>query len=122
MVLLDAKKGCKKIFSPYLRNEFKRILLKIFILKIIKKKKIYSYALIKEIIAYKNFNHFISEDEVKNDVYNAIASLEKEGYIKVSSKKDHIKYYKITEKGSNALNEINKNFKETWQRMRRIIK
>ncbi|MGC8572043.1 MAG: PadR family transcriptional regulator [Candidatus Micrarchaeia archaeon] len=119
---MEIKKKCNKVFSSYFKNELKRMLIKIFILKIIKKKKIYSYALIKEISKHEHFKHFVNSEEIKNDVYNAVSALEKEGYIKVSNKKDHIKYYEITKKGNDALTEINKNFKEAWRRMRQIIK
>jgi DNA-binding PadR family transcriptional regulator len=119
---MKIRKKCAKAFSSYFKNEFKRMMIKIFILKIIKRKKIYSYALIKEITKHEHLKHFIDTKEIKNDVYNAVSALEKEGYIKVSNKKNHIKYYEITEMGNNALIEVNKNFKDTWKRMKQIIK
>jgi DNA-binding PadR family transcriptional regulator len=96
--------------SPYMTKDMSHIVLKLMLLGRIKKKAIYSYALLKEINDSVLISHFITKHggDIKNDVYNTVKALEKSGYIATRGKVEDgrfKKYYTITKEGRDALND-----------------
>lgn len=85
------------------------MVIKFIILNKIKCGKTYSYSLIKDIRKIEISKFMIKDKvEIKNDVYNTIASLEKAGLIKITNPlKDgkRRKYYNLTPKGRSVLKD-----------------
>lgn len=101
--------------GPYVNRELRHVILKMIILKRIKYSgRTYSYAILKDLSKLANLHFHINErDEIKNDVYNMMASLEKNGYIKMDrevSKGRVKKYYEITPSGEMVLASASKDF------------
>ena len=73
---------------------------------------LYSYAIIKRLSIFDSSGFCVTDpSEVKNDVYNTIASLEKSGYIRMVRKGRGgrpKKYYFITALGVSALKSARK--------------
>ncbi len=99
----------------FMPMEAKRIILKIRILGRLKLSgRTYSYALIKE-FGKSGFSEFYGPT-LKNDMYNTLRTLEKEGYIRLSLKVEHGKvknYYAITRRGASALKSVGKMMMQT---------
>ncbi len=89
-----------KEINGYIDKTFMKGVLKLMLLKIIEKEKIYPYALLKKINSNKHLNMKIS----KNDLYNLITVMEKSNLITakeiIKNKKSH-KILIITPKGKN---------------------
>ena len=88
----------------FLGREIGRTVLRLRILYRVKREKMYTYALLKEFDEIPFFK--LLGDDLKNDVYNAINSLQQGGYIRVSTKLEGgrmKKYYTITKKGDGVL-------------------
>lgn len=103
--------------------DMKRIILKIRILGMIKKGKMYPYALIKEFES-SGFCRFFGPT-IKNDTYNSLKVLEKTGYIKMTAKMGDGKvknYYSITSSGSMALKQLGKMMKSTLKDADKILR
>lgn len=102
------------------------MMLKLRVLRMIGKKNIYSYAIVKEFSEGKHAKRFFgSKKAIKNEVYNTINLLEKSGCIKLSnkSKSPRIKnYYKITNKGKLALGSIRKVFISSMKEISYVFK
>ncbi len=90
------KNNIKMDFTCVNKN-FKSGILRILIIKKLEKKKIHTYALMKEIQSNKK----ISLDVTKNDIYNVILAMEKLGLIKstVNKKIKTQKVLELTPKG-----------------------
>ncbi|MDE1823198.1 MAG: helix-turn-helix transcriptional regulator [Candidatus Micrarchaeota archaeon] len=92
------------IFSNRMHKEMRRTLLKLIILTKASRSRLYPYSLIKKLISEKMF--YSDDTEIKNDVYNAVSTLEHFGLIKMSErtgKGRNKTYYSITKKGRDAL-------------------
>lgn len=78
-----------KEINGYIDKTFMKGVLKLMLLKIIEKEKIYPYALLKKINSNKHLNMKIS----KNDLYNLITVMEKSNLITakeiIKNKKTH---------------------------------
>ena len=104
----------------FLNKDMKKTLLKIHILHRIKRSKVNSYSLLKEISSNSHSGRFFkNKAEIKNEVYNTINSLEKSGYIESSRKVESGRlknFYAPTEKGTEVLKSAKviflKNMKE----------
>ncbi len=103
---MDTRKGHK---SMYMKKDFRHMIIKFIILNKIKCGKTYSYSLIKDIKKIEISKFMIKDKiEIKNDVYNTIASLEKAELIKVTNPLENgkrRKYYNLTPKGRSVLKE-----------------
>ncbi len=102
----------------YFGKELKRMILRMRILVRIKQGPVYSYGLMKE-FSKGHFAKFFGDD-IKNDVYNTIKSLEQSGYISVTTKSEDgrtKKYYKITKRGDAVLSSARKIQKETMKQI-----
>jgi DNA-binding PadR family transcriptional regulator len=88
-------------------NEMKSTMLKVRILRRMGKSEVNSYALLKEFTKSGKFSSFFGTSEnMKNEVYNTIKSLEKSKYIKSSQKIENGRlknYYTLTGKGKLVL-------------------
>ncbi|MFI5412770.1 MAG: PadR family transcriptional regulator [Candidatus Micrarchaeales archaeon] len=93
----------------FFNEDMKKAMLKFFILSRIKESKINAYAILKKFSSNKRFaRRFSGKLEMRNEVYNALKSLENAGYIKVVSrqmaKNRKLKnYYTLTKRGSDVL-------------------
>jgi DNA-binding PadR family transcriptional regulator len=102
--------------KAHIGKELRHVILKLIILKRIKAKRggIYSYAILKGLSKVESSHFCISNPkEIKNDVYNTIASLEKSGYIKMRRRVQDgrlKKYYEITATGDAVLNSAMRDF------------
>ena len=107
----------------FMPMEAKRIILKIRILGRLKQRgRTYSYALIKE-FERRGFSKFYGPT-LKNDMYNALRTLEKAGYIKPSSRAEGGKvkiYYTITERGEKALKSVGRMMMQTVKQAGRLF-
>jgi len=97
--------------------KIKNIVLELTLLKCIGKGEAYPYDLLKKFKEPK-FGKF---KVLKSDVYNAIASLEKKGYIKVAKRSGAKKYYKITDEGKKVLRESKKILINSLKEISRIL-
>ncbi len=103
--------------------DVKRIILKIRIMGLIKKQRIYPYAIIKA-FDKMGFSSFFGPT-LKNDTYNALKMLEKAGYIKMNAKVEGGKaktYYFITPQGSAMLAQMGKIMKATFKEVSKLFK
>ncbi len=112
--------------NPYMTKDMSRIVLKLIMLRRIKKRPVYSYALLKEMNDNVHISHFIKKHggSIKNDVYNTVKALEKSGYIRTNGKIEKgrfKKYYTITRQGTSALDESRKLFHKSMDELVSII-
>mgnify|MGYP001626160712 CR=1 FL=1 len=82
-----------------LLERIKSIALELKLLRCIGRGEAYPYSLLKELENVKIGKFKLS----KSDIYNAISSLERKKYIKVSKQAGAKKYYKLTANGRKAL-------------------
>ena len=116
---MKGKKSDKE--NMKMKKDIYNAILKIMLLRSIKCKENYSYQLFKNI---KNSPIKIEKPDMKNDVYNTLASLLGSGYIKTFSKIENGKlknYYRITDKGIAALDEIKPVFKDVFKRVSKLL-
>jgi DNA-binding PadR family transcriptional regulator len=110
----------------FLHGDMRRTMLKVRILRRIKKSSLNAYGILKEMSVNKRtFKFFKNKEEMKNDIYNTIKSLEKSGFIKSSQKTENgrIKqYYKVTAKGDEAMRSAKKVFMENLKKLSSIFK
>lgn len=108
-----------------LHDDMRRTMLKMRILMRIKKSSLNAYGILKEMSASKRaFRFFKSKNEMRNDIYNTIKSLEKSGFIKSTQKTENgrIKqYYRLTPKGTGAVNSARKMFREHFKELSMIF-
>ncbi|MEM0149708.1 MAG: PadR family transcriptional regulator [Candidatus Micrarchaeaceae archaeon] len=124
---MNAKTGKRAAHDAlYVDNEFRRMLFKFIILKKTGEKDIYAYKMLKEVEKLPQMEFFCKDkNKLKNDIYNAISALSKDGYIKVKSKKvsNHIRnYYTLTKEGRESIMEIRENFIGAVARIKKILK
>ena len=115
----------KEFSSKYMSKEMRRMIFKLMLLSEIKEKKRYPYELIELMAAQKATFIGSKKNEIKNDIYNIIRSLEKSGYVKLvpgSSRKQDKKYYKITPQGRAALLKSKKLMLSYMKELVRLIK
>ncbi len=109
----------------FLSKDMRKTMLKMFILRRIKKDKVNSYALLKEVsdkVHSKRF--FYNSAEVKSELYNTIKSLENSSYIKVSKKIENGRlknYYALTKEGNNVLESAKKIFVRNIKELTTIL-
>jgi DNA-binding PadR family transcriptional regulator len=101
-------------------KDLARGIVKIIILSCISKEPTYPYALLKIIKKHRHFGRMFG----KSDVYNMTAVLERDGFIKSSTK--HLgnkvqKMYTITKKGSAVVENKNKIVRRTITDFKRLI-
>ncbi|MEM3841294.1 MAG: helix-turn-helix transcriptional regulator [Candidatus Micrarchaeaceae archaeon] len=104
---IKAKKGS---MEHYMTKDMYHMIMKLVILGEIKKKKVYSYELINHVAIHVP-KYRSSKNDVKNDVYNTLAMLEKLGYVsqKKTFYRDRVRnFYTLTKKGAMALAESKK--------------
>ncbi|MCL5239719.1 MAG: PadR family transcriptional regulator [Candidatus Marsarchaeota archaeon] len=92
----------------YIGKGFKKDILKVMIMTHLSRKPGYPYALIK---AVHHKKIWIMEGMTKNDVYNTMAALEREGFIKSRTAKAGAvirKNYLLTQKGRHIVKESKK--------------
>lgn len=110
--------------ADFMPMEAKRIILKIRILGRLKLGgRAYSYALIKE-FDKMGFSKFYGPT-LKNDIYNTLRTLDKAGYIKLSSKAERGKvknYYTITKRGETALKSVGRMMIRTVRQADKVFK
>ena len=91
----------------YMTKDMYHMIMKLVILGQIKSRKVYSYELINHVAMHVP-KYRVSKYEIKNDVYNTLAVLEKLGYVhqkKVLSGNRVKNFYTITKKGDKSLKE-----------------
>jgi len=124
MVAVNANNGIE--FRPYINKELRRVILKLIILKKVERGRTYSYALIKEISRNRHIGSLMNKpSEIKNEVYNQVNALEKRGMIKTEAVIEGgrlKKYYKLTSKGSYAINFIEKSFEDAKKNIIKLLK
>lgn len=116
--------GNLKEEEHFLNKDMRGTLLKMFILRRVSKDKINSYALLKELNTRKIFKRFSGTSDMKNEVYNAVNSLEKSGYIKASQKIENGRlknYYTLTKKGDDVLKSAKNIFKKHLQSLSSLL-
>lgn len=111
----------------FLNKDMKKMLFKLRVLRTISKKKIYSYAIIKQFQESPHAKRLFGNNKsaIKNEVYNTINALEKSNYIKISAKSKSVRiknYYKITTKGQSALKSTKKVFVLSMKEISNILK
>ena len=90
----------------FIGKEMKKTMLKIFLLRRIAKTKTNSYTLLKEMSKRFSSRFFDSKEQIKNEIYNTINSLEKSGYIKSSKRVENGRaknYYVLTLSGKHVV-------------------
>ena len=98
-------------------GKIKSVILQLVLLKCISKSEEYPYKLLKKVSESK-FGKF---KIIKSDIYNAIASLERKRYIKLTKTHGAKKYYKITKEGRKVLKETRKILRATLKEVSRIL-
>jgi DNA-binding PadR family transcriptional regulator len=98
-------------------GKIKSVILQLALLKCISKGEEYPYSLLKK-VSKSNFGKF---KIIKSDIYNAIASLEKKRYIKLTKMHGTKKYYKITKEGRKVLKETRKILRTTLKEISKIL-
>lgn len=109
--------------ASYLTKGMYTAIVKIIILASIKGKNTYSYGLIR-IVNSKFSNSSMSKEELKNEVYNITKSFVQAGYIKVKTVTwgpRSKKYYTITPKGIEALNETKHVFRNALGNIMKLM-
>ncbi len=89
-------------FKKYIDKEFIKGMIKLIVLNNIQKNNSHPYAILKKIKS----NKYINLNVTKNDVYNVISSMEKDGLIKCKgfdTSKTHKKFI-VTSKGKSITN------------------
>ncbi|EET89927.1 MAG: helix-turn-helix transcriptional regulator [Candidatus Micrarchaeales archaeon] len=89
----------------YMTKDMYHLIMKLVILGSIKKKKMYPYELINRVAMHVP-KYKSDKKEIKNDVYNTLAVLERIGYIRLERKLagGRVKnFYTITKKGNESL-------------------
>jgi DNA-binding PadR family transcriptional regulator len=123
---MNAKKGRMSFEKRHMDNEFKHMLIKFIILKRISESDIYAYRLLKEVENLPRIEFFCSDkNKLKNDIYNAINALSKDGYIKVVQKKVGKRvrnYYTLTNEGKESMRNIKENFINAVTNIKKILK
>jgi Transcriptional regulator PadR-like family. len=111
--------ACKQM---HMSKDFKHIIMKLIILKKLAKGKEYSYKIIKDMqdIAMSRFVTK-GEGEIKNDVYNTISSLEKDGLIKAAGHGGRRRYYSLTRNGRGALQEADRLMVPIFKELKGIL-
>ena len=108
-----------------IKEEFKRMAIRFIILKKLSQNRVYAYSLLKEIRSMPHMDFFCKDkNKLKNDIYNCLNALSKEGYIMVKQKKSGGKirnYYSLTKKGMKSINEIKRNFETAVIRIKKIL-
>lgn len=103
--------GCK------MTTQFKKGILELCILKLIEKEDMYGFELIDKVGTILDVN--------ENTIYPILRRLTQQGlfdiYIKESSLGANRKYYKITEKGINKLNEYYQEWKTFLESVNQIL-
>lgn len=98
--------------DSFLSKDMKKTIFKIRLLGRISFSKINSYALMKEFAGNKDFVRFFGgEKDIKNEIYNTLASLEKSNYIKMTQKVENGRlknYYTITKRGKDVMKSARK--------------
>lgn len=108
-----------------LTKDIKKVVVKVKILKIIESRKVYSYALIKEISDNKRIGSFFgSKKEIRDEVYNTIKILEKSGYITLTRRLTtgrRTNYYTITREGRMVLKNARSIFASSMKEISRMF-
>ncbi|MGC8586087.1 MAG: PadR family transcriptional regulator [Candidatus Micrarchaeia archaeon] len=108
------------------KDEFKRMVIRFIILKKLSDNEIYAYRLLKDIEGMPHMDFFCKDKKkLKNDIYNALNALSKEGYIIVKQKKVGSKvrnYYSLTMEGRKSINRIRRNFAMAVMRIKKILR
>ncbi|MGC8651942.1 MAG: PadR family transcriptional regulator [Candidatus Micrarchaeia archaeon] len=112
--------------SGYMNNEFRHMLIKFIVLKKVSSEDTYAYKLLKDIEGLPQITFFCKDKKkLKNDIYNAISALSKDGYIKVSQKRAGNKirnYYALTSEGRKSIRGIKENFESAVRNIKRILR
>lgn len=91
----------------FLNKDMKKVMLKIRILRRIGRERVNSYALLNEFGKSRHLSRlFADKDEMKNEIYNTIKSLENSNYIESAKRTENGRqknYYTLTKKGSGLL-------------------
>jgi DNA-binding PadR family transcriptional regulator len=117
-----------ELFGPhgsYISKEIRKMVLKLVIMKKIKHGTTYSYAILKDLEGSHAVAKFENPENIKNEVYNTIKALEKEGYIKSDSakKKDGTRVsYRLTSRGMGALKQTGLVFKSAVGEIIKLMK
>lgn len=111
--------------DKYISKSFYNLILKLFILKkISKEKSVYPYDLIKKVSKLKMLSLIKDKKDLKNDIYNTIAALNKSGYIDFKEVKESgrtKKYYYITPLGKKTLRATKKTFLNTVKKIGELL-
>jgi len=111
--------------NNFLDKEMKKTMLKIYILRRVKKSKVNSYSLLKEMSGRDGSRRFFDDvKDIKNEVYNTFNSLEKSGYIKASHKVENGRlknYYTVTKKGIDLLDSAKLVFRSSLVELTKIF-
>jgi DNA-binding PadR family transcriptional regulator len=109
----------------FLSREMSKAMLKIYILRRVKRSKVNSYSLLKEIAANKNSERFFEDKKhIKNEVYNTLNSLEKSNYIKATQKAENGRlknYYTLTKRGTELLGSARLIFRKNLDELTKIF-
>lgn len=109
----------------HLDKEMKRGIAKVIILSYIRQNKTYPYAVLKFLKSAKLMHgHTEFENYTKSDIYNMIASLEKDGYIrsKTQMKGNKVqKIFSLTAKGESVVKNKDRIFVGMIKEMKRLI-
>ncbi|MGB9732845.1 MAG: PadR family transcriptional regulator [Candidatus Micrarchaeia archaeon] len=100
-----------------LLERIKSIALELKLLRCIGRGEAYPYSLLKELQNLKIGEFKLS----KSDVYNAIGSLERKDYIKLSRQVGAKKYYKLTSNGRKALSSAKRILLKTMEEISKML-
>ncbi|MGI0100504.1 MAG: helix-turn-helix transcriptional regulator [Candidatus Micrarchaeaceae archaeon] len=98
----------------FIDTDMKATVLKIGILRHMLNKSVNSYTILKDFSSSRRFARYIDKNDMKNEIYNTINSLENSGYIKSSKKIENGRlknYYKLTSKGTSTLKSAGRLFR-----------
>lgn len=112
-----------RMYKSAFFNEIKRMRLKMMLLMKIKFGEVYTYGILKD-FKKSGFVDFYGPS-LKNDTYNTIKTLEKAGYIKVSSMLEGgrvKKYYILTKKGNAILSNAKKTMMAAMKEVNRLFR
>ena len=110
----------------HLDKEMKRGISKVILLSVIAKKKTYPYAMLKTLKTIRLMHGYKAFGDLsKSDIYNLLAALEKEGFIKskaVLHGKKIQKMYTITQRGRRVVMNKDRIFKNLIGELTKLIK
>lgn len=111
--------------AAYISKDVGKMAIKLIIMIKIKKGITYPYAILKELEgSHIAEAHGLAIGDLKNDVYNTIKALQKEGYIEEVAGTGYSKTrkgYRLTRKGHSALREVKRAWKRAFNDIKQVI-